>query len=468
MKYICNLCHTIVEESEYSNPVYFCPKCGVDKSHFKNYIELESTNKKVFISNKNPSINRIIEKCINCGICTKTCNKVTGLNLDKNIHECVNCGNCLTMCPTGALCPVYNYRKVMNIINKKENVLVAFTAPAVRTSLGECFNMDAGQNTEGKMVTALKNIGFNYILDTAFASDVTIMEESKELMNRLKTKKNLPMFTSCCPAWVKYVEMKHPELIKNLSSTKSPNSIMGALVKSYFSEIKNIPKEKIITVGIVPCTAKKYESKRKELTNDNLKNVDYMLTTTELAMMIREKNIDFKTLKDSNFDSLMGKTSSSGVIFGSTGGVMISTLRALNYKLSNKNVNNLTFTNIRSTESIKKMNIKIANQDLNIAVIFGLTNIEKVLKEIKDNKEHFDFIEVMACPSGCIGGAGNPLPNINKLEEVRDKRIEVLNKIDENSKIKTCFENTEVNKLYNNYLNKERINSLLHTTYSPK
>lgn len=256
MKYICNLCHTIVEESEYSNPVYFCPKCGVDKSHFKNYIELESTNKKVFISSKNPSINRIIEKCINCGICTKTCNKVTGLNLDKNIHECVNCGNCLTMCPTGALCPVYNYRKVMNIINKKENVLVAFTAPAVRTSLGECFNMDAGQNTEGKMVTALKNIGFNYILDTAFASDVTIMEESKELMNRLKTKKNLPMFTSCCPAWVKYVEMKHPELIKNLSSTKSPNSIMGALVKSYFSEIKNIPKEKIITVGIVPCTAK--------------------------------------------------------------------------------------------------------------------------------------------------------------------------------------------------------------------
>lgn len=193
-----------------------------------------------------------------------------------------------------------------------------------------------------------------------------------------------------------------------------------------------------------------------------------MLTTTELAMMIRENNIDFKTLKDSNFDSLMGKTSSSGVIFGSTGGVMISTLRALNYKLSNKNVNNLTFTNIRSTESIKKMNIKIANQDLNIAVIFGLTNIEKVLKEIKDNKEHFDFIEVMACPSGCIGGAGNPLPNINKLEEVRAKRIEVLNKIDENSKIKTCFENTEVNKLYNNYLNKQRINSLLHTTYSPK
>lgn len=158
MKYICNLCHTIVEESEYSNPVYFCPKCGVDKSHFKNYIELESTNKKVFISSKNPSINRIIEKCINCGICTKTCNKVTGLNLDKNIHECVNCGNCLTMCPTGALCPVYNYRKVMNIINKKENVLVAFTAPAVRTSLGECFNMDAGQNTEGKMVTALKKL----------------------------------------------------------------------------------------------------------------------------------------------------------------------------------------------------------------------------------------------------------------------------------------------------------------------
>ena len=214
--------------------------------------------------------------------------------------------------------------------------------------------------------------------------------------------------------------------------------------------------------------SKKYESNRKELTNDNLKNVDYMLTTTELAMMIREKNIDFKTLKDSNFDSLMGKTSSSGVIFGSSGGVMISTLRALNYKLSNKNVNNLTFTNIRSTESIKKMNIKIANQDLNIAVIFGLTNIEKVLKEIKDNKEHFDFIEVMACPSGCIGGAGNTLPNINKLEEVRAKRIEVLNKIDENSKIKTCFENTEVNKLYNNYLNKERINSLLHTTYSPK
>ncbi len=467
MKYMCNLCHYIASENEYEETNFYCPKCGIDKEHFVRYVEIEETNKKVFVSNENPSINRIIEKCINCGLCTKTCNNLTGLNLEKDVHECVNCGNCILMCPTGALCPKYDYRKVMNIINEKEKVVVAFIAPAVKASINECFDMEYDKNSHKKLIAALRDIGFNYVLDTSFGADVTTSLESKELIDRVKNNKNLPMFTSCCPAWVKYVEGKYPEFISNLSTVKSPNAIMGALVKSYFSQENHIPKEKIVTVGIVPCTAKKFESNRKELMNDGFKNVDYYLTTTEVSMMIKENKIDFKNIRLSEFDKLMGKASSSGVIFGSTGGVTESVLRAVSY-LNGKSEDKNTCEVIRDTKDFKEVSVSIGSMKLNVLVVYGLKNAKEVLDKIKNKTVKCDFVEVMSCPMGCVGGAGNKLSNINKLDEVRDMRKDLLNLFDSEMIVRNCFQNKEMMKLFNGYLNKERIKNYLHTSFSKK
>ncbi len=463
MKYMCELCKYITEDI--SDPIFRCPVCGSSKKSFKIYYEIENIDKKVFISKNNLGINRIDEKCINCGMCRKTCNKVTSLNYDKNNPECVSCGNCILTCPTGSLTPKYNYNEVKNLLNKDKTV-VAFIAPAVRTSMSESFNLEVGINLEGKLISALKLLGFNYVLDTTFGADITIMEESKELLERLNSKKNLPLFTSCCPAWVKFVEMKYPKFIPNLSSTKSPNGIMGSLIKSYFAEKKNIKPEDIITVGIVPCTAKKCEGNRKELVNDGFKNVDYYLTTTEVIMLIKESNIDFLSLEDEKYDSLMGTGSSAGLIFGSTGGVMEANLRTLEYRLTGKN-DKLDVKSIRTTESIKKATIKVGNKELKVAVVYGLNNAKEVLEELENNV-HYDFIEVMACPYGCVGGAGNPLQNVNKFPEVRENRLKELSNVDNSSVIKNPYQNKEVQKLYNKFLNKEKIHSLLHTTYSDK
>ena len=355
----------------------------------------------------------------------------------------------------------------MNIINEKEKVVVAFIAPAVKASINECFDMEYDKNSHKKLIAALRDIGFNYVLDTSFGADVTTSLESKELIDRVKNNKNLPMFTSCCPAWVKYVEGKYPEFISNLSTVKSPNAIMGALVKSYFSQENHIPKEKIVTVGIVPCTAKKFESSRKELMNDGFKNVDYYLTTTEVSMMIKENKIDFKNIRLSEFDKLMGKASSSGVIFGSTGGVTESVLRAVSY-LNGKSEDKNTCEVIRDTKDFKEVSVSIGSMKLNVLVVYGLKNAKEVLDKIKNKTVKYDFVEVMSCPMGCVGGAGNKLSNINKLDEVRDMRKDLLNLFDSEMIVRNCFQNKEMMKLFNGYLNKERIKNYLHTSFSKK
>ena len=464
MKYICSLCKNIVEDI--SDPIFRCPKCGIDKSAYKIYYEIENVSKKVVITKSNPSINRIDETCIDCGMCRKTCNSITGLNFDRNKPECVNCGNCILTCPTGCLTPKYNYNEVKNLLNK-DKVVISFVAPAVRTSFGESFGLDAGSNLTGKIVSALRELGFNYVLDTTFGADITVTEESKELLDRVTSRKNSPMFTSCCPAWVKFVLTKYPKFIPNLSSTKSPNSIMGALIKSYFAERKKIDAKDIVTVGIVPCTAKKYEKDRPELSNDGFNNVDFMLTTTELVMMIKESNVSMDSLSDSDFDSLMGKGSTSGLIFGSSGGVMEASLRTLAHRLNVKN-SDLNILNIRSTDSIKEFDINIGNLNLKVAVVYGLSNASKLLKEIESGEKKFDFVEVMACPCGCVGGAGNPLQNINKFPLIREQRLNGLSKIDEKSNIKNPYQNKEVQKLYNSFLTKDKVHSLLHTSFNEK
>ena len=411
------------------------------------------------------------DKCVICGQCVQVCKSyasiidhgeefVTNKKQERKIPDVINE-------PLFAANNVCDIDKVKAALKDPSKITMVQCAPAVRVALGEDFGMELGSLTPGKMAAALKALNFDKIYDTNFAADLTIMEEGNELIKRVTEGGTLPMFTSCCPAWVKYVEGKYPEFISNLSTVKSPNAIMGALVKSYFSQENHIPKEKIVTVGIVPCTAKKFESSRKELMNDGFKNVDYYLTTTEVSMMIKENKIDFKNIRLSEFDKLMGKTSSSGVIFGSTGGVTESVLRAVSY-LNGKSEDKNTCEVIRDTKDFKEVSVSIGSMKLNVLVVYGLKNAKEVLDKIKNKTVKYDFVEVMSCPMGCVGGAGNKLSNINKLDEVRDMRKDLLNLFDSEMIVRNCFQNKEMMKLFNGYLNKERIKNYLHTSFSKK
>ena len=269
-KYRCNLCKFEISEDDYKDMAYVCPKCGTSRFSFSEVVDLDEPIKYVYVSENNLSIRRTIETCINCGMCKKTCNSKLGLNKDGDVHLCVGCGRCVMTCPTGSLTPKYDYMSVLESIRDESKCVVCFYAPAVRTSLGECFGFDFGENVEGKMVSAFRALGFDYVLDTTFGADMTIMEEAREAIDRKLKGGVMPMFTSCCPAWVKYVHSKRPEFIPNLSTTKSPNAIMGVLVKSYFAREKGLDSKSIVTVGIVPCTSKKMEARREELVNDGL------------------------------------------------------------------------------------------------------------------------------------------------------------------------------------------------------
>ena len=381
MKYKCRLCGQEIGENDYNDLSFRCPRCGSDRYTFSIYTEKEEIDKRVFVSDDNPSINRVLETCINCGMCKRTCNTLTGLNEEGEDSFCINCGNCILTCPTASLTPKYDYREVQRLIDS-EKIVIAFTAPGVRVTLGECFGLDTGTNIEGKMVMALRKLGFDYVLDTTFGADMTAFEEAKELIERKQKGEALPMFTSCCPSWVKFVENFHPEFINNLSTTKSPNAIMGSLIKTYFAKNKNIDPKNIITVGIVPCVSKKNEAKRKELMNNDLYDLDYMLTTTEVAIMIKEKAIDFKTLKDSDFDKLMGKGSGGGIIFGTSGGVMESALRNIPYLLTGKD-KSINIKNIRGDESFRSANINIEGITFKVAVVYCIENAKKLLNNIK-------------------------------------------------------------------------------------
>ena len=429
-KYKCKICGQIIDVEDI-NDISKCPICGVDKNFLEPVDEESSTQEykeitgPIPISKDNLGIERIDEKCIKCGRCSVVCQKQVGIKYDPNKAKnpvCLSCGQCVINCPVGAIVPKYCYKKVMNYIKDTNKVVIAFTSPAVRVALGEEF-LSKEDNVEKKMVASLKELGFDYVLDTTFGADLTIIEEASELIERIKSGKKLPQFTSCCPAWVRYLEIYHPKLLAHLSTCKSPIGMQGAVIKNYYSEMMGINKKDIIAVAITPCTAKKYEI---ELPNSN--DTDFVITTSELAMMLRENEIDFNSLKDCEFDPIMQRGSGAGVIFGNSGGVMEAAVRTAYYFMTGKNPppELLDFQPVRGYNNIKESTITINNKELRLLIVHGIPNIEQVLKDMENGIINYDFIEVMNCPGGCIGGGGQPLGIVSRQKEIAEKRIATL------------------------------------------
>ena len=387
--------------------------------------------------------------------------------------NCTFCGQCIQNCPTAGLHEKENIDEVYEKLKDENYFVVVQTAPAVRVALGEEFGMEIGTNVEGKMITALKRLGFDKVFDTNTGADFTIMEETTEFINRVKNGKDLPIFTSCCPAWVRFMEMEYPEMIKYLSTCKSPHEMFGAILKTYYANKIGINPEKIYVVSVMPCVAKKFERQRPEMKNNDLYNVDAVITTRELAKMIRQANIDFKILKDTEFDNPMGEASGAGAIFGTTGGVMEAALRTAQDLLTGKDLEEIEFEEVRGQKGIKKAIVSINDKDFKIAVANGLGNARKIIEEIKSGKASYDFIEIMACPGGCIMGGGQPIKTskIRREVDVRKLRANAIYNIDEKKIMRKSHQNPIVKNIYNEYLkypNSEISHELLHTKYSKR
>jgi len=429
----------------------------------------EYSDVRVPIEKDNVSICRDEELCVKCGACKNICKFNVGVYGNYDLEKtgdnaiCINCGQCSLVCPTESICEIKDYLKLKELM-KSDKVKVFQVAPAVRAALGEEFDFELGTNVEGKIVSALKELGADYVFDTTFGADLTIMEEANELVDRIKNKKIMPMFTSCCPAWVKFVEMFYPEFIPNLSSCKSPILMQGAIIKTYFANINNIDRDNIISIAITPCTAKKYEIKREEFGDD----VDFVITTRELANWIREEKIKFKDLDDSKFDNIMGRGTGAGVIFGNSGGVTEAALRTANHILGGKDSEVLQLEETRGLGNIKETVVKIGDNELKIAVINGTGDAKKVLDKIKNGEVNYDFIEVMACEGGCIAGGGQPRVHFPVTGEVKIKRKDCLFDLDNNCEIRNSYENPDIIKIYEDYLGSplgKKSEELLHTTY---
>lgn len=468
-KYKCIICNNISEQETIGN----CQYCGADFSLLEeiinqDIIEFKRIEGKIPITNDNPSIARIEEKCINCGLCSKICQDKVGIKYSELSSNpiCINCGQCLLNCPVGAIVPKYCYKKVLDYIKDTNKIVICFTSPAIRVSLGDEFNLESGTNIEKKLVSSLKKVGFSYVFDTTFGADLTIMEEANELVEKIKSHKEGPLFTSCCPAWVKYLEIYYSNLIGNLSTCKSPIGMQGKMIKTYFSEMNSINSDDIITVAITPCTAKKAEIKK-----DEIDGTDFVLTTTELALMLKEQEININELDDENFDHLMGLGSGAGVLFGASGGVMEAALRYAYFIITKKEPPKklLEFSEVRGNSSIKEADIVIDNIKLKVLVCYGLTNISEIIENGEYKK--YDFIEVMNCVGGCIGGGGQPLKVISKLDEIVLSRMKALYEEDDNMDIKTCYQNKDIIDIYKSYLDSPLSNkakNLLHTKYTDK
>jgi iron-only hydrogenase group A len=454
------------------------------------------------IDRSSPSFIKDDSKCIHCQRCVRTCSELQYISAiavaNKGAHQkissfhdrpmshvvCTNCGQCVNRCPTGALVEKTYIDYVWDAIYDPEKHVVVQTAPAVRVALGEDLGYDPGERVTGKMVNALKQLGFDSVLDTDFSADLTIMEEGTELLVRLKKalvdgdkKINFPMFTSCSPGWIKFIEHKYPEFLNNLSTCKSPQQMFGALVKTFYAKKRNIDPSKIVSVSVMPCVAKKFEADRPEMRSSGYKDIDFVLTTRELAVMIKQAGIDFKNLESVHYDSIMGESTGAAVIFGATGGVMEAALRTAYEIVTGREVpfQNLNILPVRGMDGVKEATIKIEGcvedwkflegAELKVAIAHGLVNANKIMKQVREGKSPYHFIEIMACPGGCIGGGGQPIPTSM---EIRKNRMKAIYAEDEHMVLRKSHENPDVIAIYKEFLekpNSHKSHELLHTHY---
>lgn len=458
-------------------------KFGVRKIHYEG--EMSS-----YAKDTSAGIIRDMDKCVMCRRCETMCNEVQtvgvlsainrGFNavvspafeMPLNDSVCTFCGQCVAVCPTGALSGHNHSWSVVEALADPEKVVVVQTAPAVRAALGETLGLPPGTLVTGKMVAALRQLGFDYVFDTDFAADLTIMEEGSELLDRLSrylngdTSVKLPLLTSCCPAWVKFFEHQFPELLDVPSTAKSPQQMFGSIAKSYYAKILGIPREKMVVVSIMPCLAKKYEAARPEFQVNGNPDVDVVLSTRELGCLIKNFNIEFGTLSNEDFDQPLGESTGAAVLFGTTGGVIEAAVRTAAELLTGKDLPQIDFKELRGMDGVRSATINIAGLDLHIGIAHELGNARKLLEKVERGEEHFHAIEIMSCPGGCIGGGGQPFHHGD--EQILEMRRKAIYNEDRNKVIRKSHQNPSIIKLYEEYLDKplsEKAHELLHTHY---
>lgn len=426
-------------------------------------------------------------KCILCRRCVAACQaqhiSVIGANargFDTHIGSaferpldsvaCVSCGQCIVNCPTGAIYEKDDTAKVLEAINDPEKFVVVHTAPSIRVTLGECFGMHIGTNVQGKMVAALRRLGFDKVFDTDFGADLTIVEEANEFLGRVQNGGVLPMITSCSPGWIKYCEHYYPDMLDHLSTCKSPQQMSGAIIKTWYAEKMGIDPKDIVVVGIMPCTAKKFETKRNDQAASGYPDVDYSLTTRELGRMIESAGIYFKHLPDEEFDNPLGDSTGAAVIFGATGGVMEAALRTAVEKLSGEELKSLDFTEVRGTDGIKEASYTVNGMEVKVCVVSGLANANTIMEKVKNGTADYHFIEIMGCPGGCVNGGGQPIQHavVRNFVDLKARRAAALYEADKDMPLRKSHESEAVKRLYDEFLGEpgsHKAHEVLHTSY---
>jgi NADH-quinone oxidoreductase subunit G len=467
---------TMCAKSESCKLQSLARRLGMEEIRFKNISCKEPKDVSTY------ALLRDNGKCVLCGDCVRFCDEIQSIGalgftgrgsrskicpaFERNLEssECVYCGQCSRVCPTGAILPKPEFKQVWKALSDEKKKVIVAIAPAVRAAIGEVLGVTEENGTEiaGKIVTALRKMGFAKVFDISFTADMTIVEETNEFLERLEKNDGMPMFTSCCPAWVKFIEQYYPDFIKNLSTCRSPQGMFGSIARWIMPEVLSIPKEELVVVSVMPCTAKKYEARRSELAKDGLIDIDYVITTQELALMIEDAGLRFRDLEASAFDMPLGFKTGGGIIFGNSGGVTEAVLRNV---MNSDGDESEEFNFVRGENGVREAKLKVGDKELKLAVVYGLKNARKVLRDIRADNKKYDFVEVMACPGGCVGGAGQP---VYSDLAVRKKRSKVLYENDKIMELHKPQDNPYVQKMYKDYLEKpgsKKAHEYLHTSY---